>query len=57
MALNVVEEVWQMVSQDDVVVEPSQEDFDSGEDLMALSDQAVQGTWQDHQADCSFWQP
>jgi len=33
-----------MISQDYVVAEPSQEDSDSGEDLMALSDQAVQGT-------------
>jgi len=44
VALNVVEELWQMISQDDVLAEPSQEDSDSGEDLMALSDQAVQGT-------------
>lgn len=44
VALNVVEELWQMVSIVDTPAELHQEDSDSSEDLMALSVQAIHGT-------------
>jgi len=44
VSLNVVEEVWQMISEENLPSALAQEDSDSGEDLMAISEQASQGT-------------
>lgn len=44
VSLHVVEELWQMISEEDAANTIVQEDPDSGEDLMAISDQAIQGT-------------
>jgi len=44
VSLNIIEEVWQMISDETMPSATTQEDSDSGEDLMAISTHAVQGT-------------